>query len=127
MTTEFENPPAASLETLARSTFVAPNPTSVAIAQDRIAEKAFMVEHDIAVGPHVALRPPVSADRLRAARDLADCGAIVKTARLGYDGKGQHRVGGAGELERGMHASDHEHASGRADGANVELDRPIRQ
>lgn len=96
ITTEFENPPAAALERLAESTVVAPDASAVAIAQDRIAEKQFMVDHGIAVGPHVAVRG--GDGRSTTAVAIAERGAVVKTARLGYDGQGQRRVKGPDEL-----------------------------
>lgn len=102
VTTEFENPSAPALARLAEDVIVAPGPAAVAIAQDRIAEKRFLVEHGFSVGPHGALTPDDAADRssdgwTRAAT-LAEDGAIVKTARLGYDGKGQRRVGDEEDL-----------------------------
>ena len=90
ITTEFENPPAAALDELAGSVRVAPGPDAVRIAQDRIAEKRFLVENGFPVGPWQVLEgdDPVVDEALAAA------GAIVKTARLGYDGKGQRSVSG---------------------------------
>jgi 5-(carboxyamino)imidazole ribonucleotide synthase len=87
-TTEFENVPAAALDFLARSRRVSPGAASVAIAQDRISEKAFLSGQGFAVAPHAVLR---SAADARAA-DSALLPGIVKSARLGYDGKGQVRV-----------------------------------
>lgn len=102
VTTEFENTPAAALEVLSASIPVAPAPVAVAVAQDRIVEKAFLIEHDIAVGPHVAAPAPLDDERRLRAHDLAQRGAIVKTARLGYDGKGQRRVRDAAELDAAL-------------------------
>ncbi len=99
VTTEFENPPATALERLAESIPVAPAASCVAIAQDRVLEKGFLVEHGIAVGPHVAIGPEHSDAQLDQARALADAGAVLKTARLGYDGKGQRRVASAADLD----------------------------
>ena len=95
VTTEFENPPASAMERLARDVFVAPSPAAVAAAQDRIAEKTFLSAHGFAVAPWA----PLACED-----DLDDAGAlgvpaIVKTARMGYDGKGQKTVGRPGELE----------------------------
>jgi 5-(carboxyamino)imidazole ribonucleotide synthase len=93
VTTEFENPPAAALDELAATIVVAPSPASVRIAQDRIAEKRFLVENGFPVGRHQVLDgddPVVDAS-------LVDAGVIVKTARLGYDGKGQRSVVGVAE------------------------------
>jgi 5-(carboxyamino)imidazole ribonucleotide synthase len=93
ITTEFENPPAAALDELAATLVVAPSPAAVRIAQDRIAEKRFLVENGFPVGHYQVLDgddPVVDAS-------LVDRGAIVKTARLGYDGKGQRSVSGVAE------------------------------
>lgn len=85
VTIEFENPPAAALEMLDRRTIVAPCPGAVAIAQDRIAEKRFLVDAGMPVGRYEVV------DRAEADPDV-DYPAILKTARLGYDGKGQRLV-----------------------------------
>jgi 5-(carboxyamino)imidazole ribonucleotide synthase len=100
VTTEFENAPAAALERLARSVHVAPAASCVAVAQDRIVEKAFMVDHGIDVGPFVPVPGSgAHADLIDEARRIADTGGVVKTARLGYDGKGQRRVTSQAELD----------------------------
>jgi 5-(carboxyamino)imidazole ribonucleotide synthase len=88
VTTEFENVPAASLRALASRCRVSPAADAVAVVQDRIAEKAFIVAQGIPVAPHVPVR---RADDLHAAADALFPG-ILKVARLGYDGKGQARV-----------------------------------
>ena len=87
-TTEFENVPAQALERLARDIVVAPRARAVAIAQDRIAEKAFVVQAGIEVAPYRAVLG--EADLRDAEATLFP--AILKAARLGYDGKGQARV-----------------------------------
>jgi 5-(carboxyamino)imidazole ribonucleotide synthase len=91
VTTEFENPPAAALESLVRRTTVAPSPSAVAVAQDRIAEKRFLVDAGLPVGAYHVIE---SAD------DDPDAAypAILKTARMGYDGKGQRRVADGSDL-----------------------------
>ena len=81
VTTEFENPPAAALSRLARDVVVAPSPDAVAIVQDRLTEKAFLRDAGIATAPWVDPRTDAGTD--------VAFPAIVKTARLGYDGKGQ--------------------------------------
>ena len=93
VTTEFENPPASTLDRLADAVAVAPPPAAVRIAQDRIAEKAFLTDNGFPVGPYV---PLVDADRA-GLEAVAEAGAIVKTARLGYDGKGQRTVVGTSD------------------------------
>jgi 5-(carboxyamino)imidazole ribonucleotide synthase len=104
VTTEFENPPAASLDELAATVLVAPSPTAVRIAQDRIAEKSFLVENGFPVGAYAVLDAPESPIDRPASSSmdaLLSAGAIVKTARLGYDGKGQRSVDGPA----GLHAA----------------------
>lgn len=87
-TTEFENVPARALEFLAGYGIVSPAAASVAIAQDRRAEKAFVRDCGLDTAPYI---DAASADDLRAApADLFP--GILKVARLGYDGKGQASV-----------------------------------
>ena len=87
-TTEFENVPAAALTFLARTARVAPSAESVAIAQDRINEKSFLSRCGLDVAPFAVLRGDGDAREA----DAALLPGIVKSARLGYDGKGQLRV-----------------------------------
>jgi 5-(carboxyamino)imidazole ribonucleotide synthase len=87
-TTEFENVPAQALERLARAIVVSPDAAAVAIAQDRIAEKAFVRGAGVDVAPYC----PVSTEADLLAAEDALFPAILKSARLGYDGKGQARV-----------------------------------
>ncbi|RQH10009.1 5-(carboxyamino)imidazole ribonucleotide synthase [Paraburkholderia dinghuensis] len=104
VSTEFENVPAASLDALARSTFVSPMGRCVAVAQDRIAEKRFIAAAGVPVAPHVV----IESSQVLASMDddalAAVLPGILKTARLGYDGKGQVRVGNVAEV-REAHAS----------------------
>ncbi len=88
VTTEFENVPAQSLRFLGEHGVVSPAADSVAIAQDRIAEKAFIASCGLAVASHVALHEPRDLDGL----DAGLFPGILKASRLGYDGKGQARV-----------------------------------
>ncbi|MEO6958539.1 MAG: 5-(carboxyamino)imidazole ribonucleotide synthase [Burkholderiaceae bacterium] len=88
ITTEFENVPAASLKKLAERSSVAPSAHAVAIAQDRVAEKAFIQKMGVPVVPHVAV---YTADDIGSAPESLFPG-ILKVARLGYDGKGQARI-----------------------------------
>jgi len=89
VTVEFENVPAAALYRLAGRLPLRPAAEAVEVAQDRIAEKRFMVTKGIEVGPHRIVDR--IDDLLRAPDELFP--AILKTARLGYDGKGQAAVG----------------------------------
>ncbi len=94
VTTEFENVPAAALDILARSLPVSPAGGAVAIAQDRAAEKAHFVRCGVPVAPHAVIETPAQL----AAVDAGLLPGILKTARLGYDGKGQARVNTPQEL-----------------------------
>lgn len=95
VTTEFENPPADVLRALAARTMVAPSADAVAVAQDRIAEKRFLVERGLAVAPYAVIRDVADLDT--AVASVAGP-AILKTARLGYDGRGQTTVGAADDV-----------------------------
>ena len=88
VTTEFENVPAASLEALAAMVPTRPAAVAVRIAQDRRKEKRFFVEHSLPVGEFALIE---RAEHLRDAPASLFPG-ILKTATLGYDGKGQQRV-----------------------------------
>lgn len=89
ITTEFENVPAQSLQTLAETSAVHPSADAVAIVQDRIREKAFIESTGVPVAPYKAVS--TRADIEQAPDHLFP--GILKVARLGYDGKGQARVG----------------------------------
>jgi len=92
VTTEFENVPADSLSRLAQSVFVAPDARGVSVAQDRIAEKRFFVDcaprSGVLPAPHKVIASNADIDAI--ADDLLP--GILKTVRMGYDGKGQVRV-----------------------------------
>ena len=94
ITTEFENVPARALEQLARTRVVAPGAAAVAICQDRAREKAHFDASGVACAPYAVLRAPAD---LAAVPDALLPG-ILKTARLGYDGKGQRRVADRAQL-----------------------------
>jgi 5-(carboxyamino)imidazole ribonucleotide synthase len=95
VTTEFENPPADALARLATEVLVAPSTRAVAVAQDRRAEKRFLSELGVPVAPFAVV--DTTADLEAAGRDVG-FPAILKTARLGYDGKGQATVDGVDGL-----------------------------
>jgi len=85
ITTEFENVPAGALATLGAHRPVAPGADAVAVCQDRAAEKALFTRSGVPCAAHALVD---SAERLAAVPDHLLPG-ILKTARLGYDGKGQ--------------------------------------
>lgn len=86
VTYEFENVPAATLAALAGRVPCRPGARALAICQERIAEKTFLAEAGVPVAPWRAVE---SLAELEAA--LAEIGlpAVLKTTRLGYDGRGQ--------------------------------------
>ncbi len=88
ITTEFENVPADALRTLAALRRVAPAAFAVAIAQDRAAEKAHFGRCGVACAPYAEIH--AAADVAAVSDDVLP--GILKTARMGYDGKGQVRV-----------------------------------
>jgi 5-(carboxyamino)imidazole ribonucleotide synthase len=98
ITTEFENVPAASLQTLAATRPVAPGAAAVAIAQNRIDEKAHLMAcaaaSSVSCAPYAVIETPAQLQAVSS--DLLP--GILKTARMGYDGKGQVRVKTAAEL-----------------------------
>lgn len=99
ITTEFENVPAPSLEHLSVARPVWPAATSVAIAQDRIREKSHFVGCGVDCAPYAIIE---SSDHMAVPPNLLP--GILKTARLGYDGKGQQRVGTREELAAAWNA-----------------------
>lgn len=94
VTTEFENVPAPVLLALARSRTVSPAAEAVAIAQDRALEKAHFVGCGVPCAPHAVIETPAQLE----AADGGLLPGILKTSRLGYDGKGQARVATRDEL-----------------------------
>jgi len=97
VTTEFENVPAATLETLGRSSIVRPPVAAVAITQDRIAEKSFLQSHGFATAP---FQPVTEKGAVGDALRSLGSPALLKTSRLGYDGKGQAPVASEAEALR---------------------------
>jgi 5-(carboxyamino)imidazole ribonucleotide synthase len=95
VTTEFENAPAEALESIGKRTVVRPAGSSVAVAQDRRREKGFFAERRFPVGPWAIVESEADLDPALARVKLP---AILKTARFGYDGKGQATVRDRGEL-----------------------------
>ncbi|MBX9899377.1 MAG: 5-(carboxyamino)imidazole ribonucleotide synthase [Burkholderiaceae bacterium] len=105
ITTEFENVPAKSLAWLEKNRFVSPSSACVSIAQDRQLEKAFFQacadKTGVFAAPNQSLR---SIDDVNEESEQLVPG-ILKTARMGYDGKGQVRVKSRTELIAALVAS----------------------
>jgi 5-(carboxyamino)imidazole ribonucleotide synthase len=103
VTTEFENPPAEAMDWLSRQTAVHPSPAAVATAQDRRTEKAFLNRAGVPLAPFVVIE---SGTDVHGAAHLR-YPAILKTARLGYDGKGQISVATPDELATAWEQLEH--------------------
>ncbi len=103
VTTEFENVPADALAQLAATLPVSPAASAVAVAQDRAREKAHFVTCGVPVAPHAVIDTAAQLAALLADTAKADhlLPGILKTSRMGYDGKGQLRVTTRDELNAG--------------------------
>jgi 5-(carboxyamino)imidazole ribonucleotide synthase len=88
VTTEFENVPAEALRTLALRVPVAPSADAVAVCQHRALEKAFFGDAGVRCAPHAVIAS--EDDLCRVPANLLP--GLLKTASLGYDGKGQVAV-----------------------------------
>ena len=88
ITTEFENVPATALYTLGAHRPVAPSAECVAVCQDRGVEKKHFVDSGVRCAPFALIESAAQLDAVPAAL----LPGILKTARLGYDGKGQQSV-----------------------------------
>ncbi len=112
VTVEFENPPVATLEFLSQHLIVRPSPTAVAVAQDRQREKQLCRDLGLATAPWEFIETASDVDRI-VANGIDDSGVsttghyIVKTARLGYDGKGQVRITDLRDLGRAWSELNH--------------------
>ncbi len=98
VTTEFENVPADALAFLAepaRGVHVSPKAAAVRIAQDRVLEKAHFAASGVPTAPYFV----IESDAHLAAVPFDFYPAILKTARMGYDGKGQVTVKSTSELQ----------------------------
>lgn len=89
VTYEFENVPASALDAIEEIRPIRPNRRALAVSQDRLVEKAFLNEIGLRTAPYAAVD-----DEQDLAEAIEEIGlpAILKTRRLGYDGKGQARL-----------------------------------
>lgn len=101
VTIEFENVPVAALEHLARLVPVRPSASVLAVTQDRLAEKRFLAELG---APLARFRPVATVEEAEAA--LAGLGGrgVLKTTRLGYDGRGQRMLAASQEAAAAFRA-----------------------
>ena len=89
VTYEFENIPTSALDLIEAIRPIRPNRRALAISQDRVEEKGFLNSIGLATAPWAAVS---DAAGLEAALGAIGAPAILKTTRLGYDGKGQARI-----------------------------------
>jgi 5-(carboxyamino)imidazole ribonucleotide synthase len=89
VTYEFENVPTEALDAIEALRPIRPNRRALAISQDRILEKDFLNQIGLTTAPYAAL---TTAAELEAALLKVGHPSILKTTRLGYDGKGQARI-----------------------------------
>ena len=100
-TFDFENVPADTAQWLTEHTKVFPNPRALAVAQDRLAEKSLFRQ--------IGLDTPAfakvdSREELAQAVETIGCPCILKTRRLGYDGKGQYRLKSPADIDAAWEA-----------------------
>lgn len=89
VTYEFENVPAAALDLIESIVPIRPGRRALAVSQDRMAEKDFLTGIGLTTAPYARVTDAASLD---AAMARIGAPAILKTTRLGYDGKGQARI-----------------------------------
>jgi len=94
VTYEFENVPAASLDLIESLAPIRPNRRALSVSQDRLDEKDFLTGLGLTTAPYARVD---SAEDLAAAMQGQDR-AILKTRRMGYDGKGQVRIAPGDDL-----------------------------
>ena len=100
VTTEFENVPAFSLAFLRQFCPVRPGPEAVTRTQDRLVEKEFARSCGLDTAPYHAV---LTEDDAAPAVQAVGTPALLKTARLGYDGKGQATVNSADDVVTAFH------------------------
>lgn len=101
ITYEFENVPASALDRLGALRPIRPGLRALATSQDRLTEKRFLQDLGLATAPFA---PVEDAADLRAALEAIGCPAILKTRRMGYDGKGQARIAAPAGAEAALAA-----------------------
>ncbi len=104
ITTEFENIPASVLNKLSQYCPVYPSAEAVEKAQDRIVEKEFILSCGLLPVPYGVI---TTKSEIAKAVDAVSFPAILKTARFGYDGKGQQIINSADAVDAAFHAAKH--------------------
>ncbi|WBL34669.1 5-(carboxyamino)imidazole ribonucleotide synthase [Sinirhodobacter sp. HNIBRBA609] len=103
VTYEFENIPTEALDLIEATRAIRPGRRVLAISQDRIHEKSFLNEIGLATAPWAEVTDLAS---LEAAIAKIGTPAILKTTRLGYDGKGQARIMAPGDAHAALAAME---------------------
>jgi 5-(carboxyamino)imidazole ribonucleotide synthase len=119
VTFEFENVPAAAATAAEEHAIVRPNSHALAVAQHRIREKTFLVDHGLPVTPFAVIRTALDVGD---AESRFAFPAVLKTAAFGYDGKGQVPVARAEDLPAAWDALERREAILEA---FIDLDREI--
>lgn len=101
ITYEFENIPTSALDLLESLKPIRPGRRALAVSQDRVAEKTFLNELGLTTAPWASV---ASADEMAAAVAQIGAPSILKTTRLGYDGKGQARLRTAADADEAFAA-----------------------
>ena len=101
VTYEFENIPTSALDALEARRPIHPNRRALAVSQDRLKEKAFLTDLGLVTARFAAVD---DAEDLAEAIGEIGCPAILKTRRLGYDGKGQVRLASAADATAALAA-----------------------
>jgi len=104
VTIEFENVPAQSLDYLATLTRVAPAANAIQVAQDRALEKSQALRYGLQAVPYAVIEQVTDIPTALLQVELP---AILKTSRLGYDGKGQIVCSSADDVRAGFDQLDH--------------------
>ena len=103
ITYEFENIPTSALDTLEALRPIHPNRHALATSQDRLTEKTFLQDLGLNTAPFANVE---SAGDLTQALEKIGTPAILKTRRMGYDGKGQARIMDLGDADAALESMD---------------------
>ena len=101
ITYEFENIPTSALDILEQISPIRPGRRALAISQDRLSEKEFLTGLGLKVAPYANV---TSAAEAEAAAQSIGTPSILKTRRMGYDGKGQVRLKNVSDMEQAWQA-----------------------
>ncbi len=107
VTFEFENVPIEAVDAIEEHAPVRPSGVALHTAQQRAREKTFLAAHGL---PTVPFMPAATLDEMWSAVEQVGTPAVIKTSAFGYDGKGQHKVTSAADVEHVWAAIGHQEA-----------------